>query len=89
MTRGTGASVAPGVLGEQLVNVKTRLVVSTAVESGALGARMTGGGFGGSAIALVRADAVDEVAQAVADAFADASLRAPAFLVATAEGPAA
>ena len=37
-----------------------------------LGARMTGGGFGGSAIALVDADEVDRVAQAVADAFADA-----------------
>ena len=33
---------------------------------------MTGGGFGGSAIALVAADEVDRVAQAVADAFADA-----------------
>ena len=29
------------------------LAVATAVDSGALGARMTGGGFGGSAIALV------------------------------------
>ncbi|WP_426592913.1 galactokinase [Cellulomonas sp. McL0617] len=65
------------------------LVVSTALAAGALGARMTGGGFGGSAIALVRADAVDEVAKAVADAFADADLRAPAFLVATAQAPAA
>ena len=65
------------------------LVVSTAVQAGALGARMTGGGFGGSAIALVPADEVDAVAQAVADAFADAGLRAPAFLVATAQAPAA
>lgn len=65
------------------------LVVSTAVQAGALGARMTGGGFGGSAIALVTADAVGQVAQAVADAFADAGLRAPAFLVATAQAPAA
>jgi len=64
------------------------LVVDTAREAGALGARMTGGGFGGSAIALVSADEVDRVAQAVADAFADAGLRAPGFLVATASGPA-
>ena len=65
------------------------LVVETARAAGAIGARMTGGGFGGSAIALVEADAVERTAQAVADAFADAGLRAPAFLVATAAGPAA
>ena len=64
------------------------LVVDTARAAGALGARMTGGGFGGSAIALVAADEVDRVAQAVADAFAEQGLRAPAFLVATAAGPA-
>ena len=49
---------------------------------------MVGGGFGGSAIALVRAADVGPVAQAVATAFADARLTAPAFLVATPEGPA-
>ncbi|WP_421743672.1 galactokinase [Cellulomonas sp.] len=64
------------------------LVVDTAREAGAAGARMTGGGFGGSAIALVGADDVDRVAQAVADAFAAEGLRAPAFLVATAAGAA-
>ncbi|KRD44526.1 galactokinase [Cellulomonas sp. Root930] len=64
------------------------LVVDTAREAGAAGARMTGGGFGGSAIALVGADDVDQVAQAVADAFAAEGLRAPAFLVATAAGAA-
>ncbi|KQY47386.1 galactokinase [Cellulomonas sp. Root137] len=64
------------------------LVVDTARETGAAGARMTGGGFGGSAIALVGADDVDQVAQAVADAFAAEGLRAPAFLVATAAGAA-
>jgi galactokinase len=60
------------------------LVVDAARAAGAVGARMTGGGFGGSAIALVAADEVDRVAQAVADAFATQGLRAPAFLVATA-----
>lgn len=60
------------------------LVVESARAAGAVGARMTGGGFGGSAIALVDAGEVDRVAQAVADAFADAGLRSPAFLVATA-----
>jgi len=60
------------------------LVVESARAAGAVGARMTGGGFGGSAIALVDATEVDHVAQAVADAFEAEGLRAPAFLVATA-----
>ncbi|MFD5655240.1 galactokinase [Streptomyces sp. NPDC127039] len=53
------------------------LVVDTALASGALGARMTGGGFGGSAIVLVEADDVDAVTKAVEDAFAAAGFRAP------------
>ncbi len=65
------------------------LVVDTAMAAGALGARMTGGGFGGSAIALVNRADVDTVAQAVADAFADAGLTAPAFLLAPPSAPAA
>lgn len=65
------------------------LAVESARSAGALGARMTGGGFGGSAIALVSEAAVPAVAAAVADAFAAHGLRAPAFLIARAEGPAA
>lgn len=64
------------------------LAVEAALAAGALGGRMVGGGFGGSAIALVRADDVDRVAEAVAGAFADGGWTAPAFLVAVAEGPA-
>jgi galactokinase len=58
------------------------LVVTAALSAGALGARMTGGGFGGSAIALVRREDVDAVAQAVQSAFDDAGLRSPGFLLA-------
>jgi galactokinase len=58
------------------------LACSTAVGAGALGARMVGGGFGGSAIALVEADRVDAVAVAVTDAFAAAGFDPPAFLAA-------
>jgi len=58
------------------------LVVTAAMGAGALGARMTGGGFGGSAIALVRGDDVDTVAAAVQAAFDDAGLRSPGFLLA-------
>ncbi|MEU7696911.1 MULTISPECIES: galactokinase [unclassified Streptomyces] len=53
------------------------LVVETANAAGALGARMTGGGFGGSAVVLVDADRADAVAAAVGKAFAEAGLAAP------------
>ncbi|MDQ2782580.1 MAG: galactokinase, partial [Actinomycetota bacterium] len=65
------------------------LVVGTALGCGALGARMTGAGFGGSAIALVRADEVETVSASVERAFADSGLRAPASFAVTAGGPAA
>ncbi|OBA83392.1 galactokinase [Mycobacterium sp. 1164966.3] len=44
------------------------LIADTAVRAGALGARMTGGGFGGCVIALVPADRADVVGQAVRQA---------------------
>ncbi|MFF4473395.1 galactokinase [Streptomyces sp. NPDC001599] len=53
------------------------LVVDTALASGALGARMTGGGFGGSAIVLVEAADVDAVTKAVEDAFAASGFKSP------------
>ncbi len=53
------------------------LAVEAALDSGALGARMTGGGFGGSAIALVSTEAVTRVSDAVASAFARAGFTAP------------
>jgi len=56
--------------------------------AGAIGARMTGGGFGGSAIALVPDDSLDAVAAAVTDAFVSHEWREPSYLVAEA-GPAA
>ncbi|QOH58001.1 galactokinase [Rhodococcus rhodochrous] len=60
--------------------------VDAAVAAGALGARMVGGGFGGSAIALCEDDRVDSVRKAVADAAARRDLPAPTFLRATASG---
>ncbi|MGW7051820.1 galactokinase [Streptomyces sp. NPDC054887] len=53
------------------------LVVETANAAGALGARMTGGGFGGSAIVLVESPASDTVAKSVRAAFEAAGLTAP------------
>ncbi|WP_402464079.1 galactokinase [Isoptericola aurantiacus] len=64
------------------------LVVDSARAAGALGARMTGGGFGGSAIALVRDADVDGVVEAVQAAFDAASLTAPGFLLAPPSAPA-
>ncbi|HLZ36729.1 MAG TPA: galactokinase [Mycobacteriales bacterium] len=51
--------------------------VDAAVGAGAVGARMTGGGFGGSAIALVAGERADAAARAVAAAFAQRGFRAP------------
>ncbi|MEV7694656.1 galactokinase [Microbacterium sp. NPDC089189] len=51
--------------------------VDAAVSAGAVGARMTGGGFGGAAIALVDRDRRVEVSLAVERAFADAGFAAP------------
>jgi galactokinase len=65
------------------------LVVDTALGAGALGARMTGGGFGGSAIALVRADDADAVGRRVVEAFAEAGLAAVEPFAVTAGPPAA
>jgi galactokinase len=59
------------------------LAVETARSAGALGARMTGGGFGGAAVALVPDEAQDSVRAAVSAAFADGGLGEPAYLVAT------
>ena len=58
------------------------VAVDVAAAAGALGARMIGGGFGGSVLALVREDAVGPVRAAVTGAFADCSWTAPEFLAA-------
>ncbi|MCT9138109.1 galactokinase [Streptomyces violarus] len=53
------------------------LVVDTALASGAVGARMTGGGFGGSAIVLAEEPDVDAITKAVTEAFATAGFTTP------------
>lgn len=58
------------------------LAVDSAVRSGALGARLTGGGFGGSAIALVPGHLVETVAACVQGAASAAGFAVPAFLLA-------
>ncbi|BDV32024.1 galactokinase [Microbacterium terricola] len=51
--------------------------VEAAMSAGAIGARMTGGGFGGAAIALVRHADAERVTDAVAAAFAERGFAAP------------
>ena len=64
-------------------------IVSVALATGAYGARMTGGGFGGCVLSLVDAEQCDAVEAAVREAFADAGFAAPdAFVVTAAEGTA-
>ncbi|OBF92078.1 galactokinase [Mycobacterium sp. 852002-51163_SCH5372311] len=53
------------------------LIADTAVRAGALGARMTGGGFGGCVIALVPADRADAVAQVVRQTVGGAGFEEP------------
>ncbi|MEU7839944.1 galactokinase [Micromonospora sp. NPDC049114] len=51
--------------------------VEAALSAGALGARMTGGGFGGCVLALVDTDRVEAVAAAVTAAYAERAFTAP------------
>ena len=51
--------------------------VDASIAAGALGARMTGGGFGGSAIALIQAAELGEVSLAVEAAFERSAFAAP------------
>jgi galactokinase len=53
------------------------LIADTAVQAGALGARMTGGGFGGCVIALAAEEKVDEVSGAVRRAVGAAGYNEP------------
>jgi len=59
------------------------LAVEAARSAGALGARMTGGGFGGCIIALCLAGAGEAVGSAVAHAFADAGFATPRWFTTT------
>ncbi|PJJ73085.1 galactokinase [Diaminobutyricimonas aerilata] len=59
------------------------LAVETAQANGALGARMTGGGFGGSAIALIPAEARSRLQVAIDGAFAEHDYGIPTTFVVT------
>jgi galactokinase len=55
--------------------------VDAALGAGALGARMTGGGFGGCVIALIAASDVETAQTAITQAFEQRSFTAPVFFV--------
>jgi len=59
------------------------VAVSAALAAGALGARMTGGGFGGCVIGLVPEQSSVDIAAAVAEAFAAKGFTAPVSFVTT------
>ena len=53
--------------------------VEASLATGALGSRMVGGGFGGSAIALIEAAKTSQTISAIEKAFADKKFKAPRF----------
>lgn len=53
--------------------------VEASLSAGALGARMVGGGFGGSAIALIEAAKTTQTIKAVEKAFSDNKFKSPRF----------
>ncbi|CAN2184064.1 GalK Galactokinase [Candidatus Nanopelagicaceae bacterium] len=55
------------------------LVVEAARSAGALGSRMVGGGFGGSAIALLRVEDLDRARSAITEAFSKEGFKKPRF----------
>ena len=59
------------------------LAVAVSRANGAIGARMTGGGFGGAAIALTPVEVERQVRAAVERAFADAGYKAPDIFTVT------
>jgi galactokinase len=67
----------------QVSSPELDLAVATANEAGALGARMTGGGFGGSAIVLLEESRLKDVEEALNSAFEAADYLPPHLFEAT------
>ena len=61
------------------------VAVETAISEGAVGARMTGGGFGGAAIALIEKAKLASLTTAVLDKFRDQGFEKPEIFTVTAD----
>jgi galactokinase len=61
------------------------VAVETAISHGAIGARLTGGGFGGAAIALIDSDKVASLTTAVLEKFHDQGFEKPEIFTVTAD----
>ncbi|HEX5967417.1 MAG TPA: galactokinase [Intrasporangium sp.] len=72
----------------EVSSVELDTAVETAISAGALAARMTGGGFGGSAIAIVPLAGVDDISSTVANAFSAKGFLEPELFPVGADGPA-
>jgi galactokinase len=59
--------------------VELDVAVDASLQAGALGSRMVGGGFGGSAIALIKVDQIELVKDSIKKAYADKGFKAPRF----------
>lgn len=66
----------------EVVTPELESAFQAALTAGALGARMTGGGFGGSVIALVKEEDVTATAEAIAKAASSQGFPQPSFLIA-------
>lgn len=64
------------------------VAVDVARQHGSHGARMTGGGFGGSAIAVVDKDKAEEIMQAIVESYKEHGFHQPEFLLVTPAIPA-
>jgi galactokinase len=93
---GPGAADAYGEIGRLLSQAHASLrddfevswpeadvAVEAALAAGAAGARMIGGGFGGSVLALAPSASLDAVRDSITSAFAERAWTAPEFLSAT------
>jgi galactokinase len=58
------------------------LTVEACVQAGALGARMIGGGFGGSVLVLADADTEEDIRSTASSLFASHGLRGPSVMLA-------
>jgi galactokinase len=97
LRRGEVAAIGPALAGShrslrddyEVSCPELDVAVEAAVAAGAVAARMTGAGFGGSALALVPVDAAEAVGMAVAEAFTANSFGPPSvFAVAVADAAA-